>query len=270
MNIWDGSKNDTTNYKAEKYIQINSCEFQSVPAGFTVIRENGRYDYHILLVDSGELEVICNNETKIIKKGNFVIYNPNEKQYYKSITATSSLWIHFGGTFIEEILNSYSIKSGIYMANYSISIFEIFSNLIRQFNQPNSKKIADGTLLILLAYISDAINEKHHSEIPESISEIITYINRNYNKQLTIEDLSRKAGYSQSRFSHLFKEVTSMTPLAYCNNIRLTNAKELLTGTSHSIGDISLSCGFEDQLYFCRIFKKKYGISPSEYRRKNI
>lgn len=92
----------------------------------------------------------------------------------------------------------------------------------------------------------------------------------NYNKQFTIEYLAEKAGYSKSRFAHLFKEITNMTPLSYRNDVRLTNACELLTGTNHSIGNIALSCGFEDPLYFCRIFKKKYGISPSEYRNQSI
>ena len=270
MDIWDGDKYDSTNHETEKYLQINSCGFQNSSAGWTVVREKGRYDYHLLLVNSGELEVKCADKCTILKKGNFVIYKPGEKQYYKSISKTSYLWMHFGGTSVDEILRSYSLDSGIYLTEYNMSIFSVYLDLIMNHNQPNLKNFANGMFLILLTHISNMLKEVHNTKIPESISEVITYININYNKQLTIKDMSKKAGYSQSRFAHLFKESTNMTPLAYCNNIRLKNACEMLTGTNCSIGDVALKCGFEDQLYFCRVFKKKYGISPSEFRRKNV
>lgn len=270
MYIWDGNKLDTTNCQIKKYLQINSCGFQCTPAEWTVVREKGRYDYHILLVNSGEIEVQCAGRSQILKKGNFVIYKPGEKQYYTSISEASSFWVHFGGTSVDEILSSYSLDSGIYLTEYSMTVFSTYSSLIRQFNQPNLNNLANGTLLLLLAYISNMVKETHKTKISESISGIITYINMNYNKPLTIEELSEKAGYSKSRFAHLFKEITNMTPVAYRNDIRLRNACEMLTGTSHSICEVALSCGFEDQLYFCRVFKKKYGVSPGEYRRKSV
>lgn len=269
MTIWDGNTYDLTNHKTEKYLQINSCGFQRVPAEWTVVREKGRYDYHLLLVNSGELEVSCADKCKILKKGNFVVYKPEEKQYYKSISETSSFWIHFGGTAVDEILSSYSLDNGIYLTEYNMTVFSTYSNLIRQYNQPNLRNYTNGTLLILLAYISNMVKETHCKKIPEAISEIITYINMNYNKQHTIEELSQRVGYSKSRFLHLFKEITNMTPLTYLNDIRLRNACEMLMGTSHSIGEVARSCGFEDQLYFSRVFKKKYNISPGEYRRQN-
>ena len=269
MDIWDGNKKDTTNYKTDKYLQINSCGFQHLSAGWTVVREKGRYDYHLLFINSGKIEVCCREETQILTKGNFVVYKPGERQYYASKTGTDSLWLHFGGAAAEEILKSFELEGGIYTADYSISVFETYSNLIRQFNQPQLKKLANGTLLTLLAHISDAVKNISAAENAEAISEILTYINMNYNKKLTIEELSKRAGYSKSRFSHLFSELLHTTPLSYQKDIRLTNACELLSGSKHSIGEVARSCGFEDQLYFCRVFKKKYGISPSEYRRKD-
>lgn len=270
MYIWDGDKLDSTNHKTEKYLQINSCGLQNLSAGWTVVREKGRYDYHLLLVNSGELEVECADKCTILKRGNFVIYKPGQKQCYKAISETSYLWMHFGGTSADEILSSYSLDNGLYLTEYNMTVFSAYSYLIQQYNQPNLRNYTNGTLLILLAHIANMVKDAHTKKIPEAISEIITYINMNYNKQHTIEELSQKVGYSKSRFSHLFKEITSMTPLTYLNDIRLRNACEMLMGTTYPIGEIALCCGFEDQLYFCRVFKKKYNISPSEYRRKSM
>ena len=175
MYIWDGNKNDTTNCKTEKFLQINSCGFQYTPAGWAVVRKKGRYDYHLLLVNSGELEVAYDDKCKILKKGNFVIYKPEEKHYYKSISETSSFWMHFGGTAVDEILSSYSLDTGIYMTEYNMTVFSTYSDLIRQYNQPNLRNYTNGTLLILLAHIANMVNEAHIKKIPEAISEIITH-----------------------------------------------------------------------------------------------
>ena len=177
MYIWDGDKYDSTNHKTEKYLQINSCGLQNLSAGWTVVREKGRYDYHLLLVNSGELEVECADKCTILKRGNFVIYKPGQKQCYKSISETSYLWMHFGGTSADEILSSYSLDNGLYLTEYNMTVFSTYSNLIRQYNQPNLRNYTNGTLLTLLAYISNMVKETHCKKIPEAISEIITYIN---------------------------------------------------------------------------------------------
>ena len=95
---------------------------------------------------------------------------------------------------------------------------------------------------------------------------ILTYINSNYNKQITLEELANKSGYSKSRFSHIFSEVTGTTPIKYQNDLRLKISCEMLLSTKASITDIAYGCGFNDPLYYSRIFKKKYNLSPTEYR----
>ena len=98
------------------------------------------------------------------------------------------------------------------------------------------------------------------------ITKVLTYINVNYNKQLTLDELSEKVGYSKSRFSHIFLDIVGMSPIKYMNDIRLKNSCELLHSTNLTIAEIAQSCGFNDPLYFSRIFKKKYKISPKQYR----
>ena len=270
MVIWNGNENDSTDYKVDTCLQINSCGFQHMPANWTVIREKGRFDYHILLVEGGELEVFCGDNTQILQRGSFVVYRPGEKQCYTSKAKASSLWLHFGGTAVDEFLNSFGLDGGIYKADFSMNVLEAYSTLIRQFNQPALKKFVPGTLLTLFAHLSDAASHVSMIKTPEVIVEILAYINMNYNKKLTIDELAKRAGYSKSRFSHLFSETVHTTPLAYQKSIRLTNACELLSGTGSTIGEIAQSCGFQDQLYFCRVFKNKYGVSPSEYRKCRV
>lgn len=264
--IWDGNIKDTTNFVTDKYLQINSCGFQNVQANYTLMRKKGRRDYHILLINDGECRALHNGKSYTLQRGNLVIYAPFEEQmqFYKA--EASTLWCHFSGSITKELFASCNITSGVYFIKPSEAVFTSFSTLIQRFHQPNHRGIANSSLLELIYNISSAITDSEQKDYSDIIAPILTYINANYNKQLSLDELALKSGYSKSRFSHIFSEVTGTTPIKYQNNIRLKNSCEMLTSTSLTIAEIAYSCGFSDPLYFSRIFKKAYGVSPSMYR----
>ena len=70
-------------------------------------------------------------------------------------------------------------------------------------------------------------------------------------------------------FSKVFKEESGLNFIEYLTNIRIDKAKELLDSTSLSIKEICVSCGYTDPNYFSRSFKKKVGVTPTEYKEKN-
>ena len=128
------------------------------------------------------------------------------------------------------------------------------------------KKFANVFFLELIYRLSDVITKADSGDKQDIIMPVLTYINANYNKQLSLDELAQKSGYSKSRVSHIFAEVMYTTPVKYQSEIRLRAAGEMLSATTLSVTEIALSCGFSDPLYFSRLFKKRYGISPSEYR----
>jgi len=71
---------------------------------------------------------------------------------------------------------------------------------------------------------------------------------------------------SYSKFRQAFKKSTGLSPNQYYLNIRLNKAKELLTSTSLNINEIAYHTGFESIFYFSKLFKKKNGVSPKDYR----
>lgn len=265
MSVWDGNAKDTTDCISEKFLQINSCGFQNALPDFTVIRKKGRCDYHILLMNSGRCEVRYGDKTYTLMPGNLVVYPPGEAQKYSFLTEGSSLWCHFTGTIVKELLDSCNIKGGVYCLRQSKAVLEAYSHMIQQFHQPGREKHANAALLQLIYHISDAANGADRQAQSDSISPILTYMNANYQKPITLAELAEKAGYSKSRFSHLFSEITGTTPKQYLNNVRLQVSCELLS-TGLTVAEIADRCGFNDPLYYSRIFKKKYGLSPTEYR----
>ncbi|MCC8152268.1 MAG: AraC family transcriptional regulator [Lachnospiraceae bacterium] len=117
---------------------------------------------------------------------------------------------------------------------------------------------------MLLDRYKDALIHPLH----RSIYETMYYIDQNYSSHLTLQNLSEKVHLSPSYFCHLFKENTGMSFMDYLTNVRLDHAKEYLADTDYSVAHISELVGYRDSRYFSRIFSKKTGISPSDFRRQ--
>ncbi len=96
------------------------------------------------------------------------------------------------------------------------------------------------------------------------------YIEENYNKDISLDEVSRKVDISPYYFSKLFKEETGVNFIDYLTNIRIEKAKKLLLYSDMNIKNICLDIGYSDPNYFSRIFKKQVGLTPTEFREMNI
>ena len=106
----------------------------------------------------------------------------------------------------------------------------------------------------------------HSPKIPE-LAKI--YIHENFSERITIKDICKSLGCSKSALLSTFKSEYGITVNSYLCNIRIDEAKRLLTSTSLSICDIADKIGFYDQSYFSKVFSQKVGITPTDYRREN-
>lgn len=97
----------------------------------------------------------------------------------------------------------------------------------------------------------------------------ITYFNTNYNRAINVEEYASSIGMSISWFIRSFKKYTGSTPIQFITSLRMTNAQVLLETTSYSINEIAGIVGYNNPLYFSRLFHKQKGCSPSEYRARN-
>lgn len=98
------------------------------------------------------------------------------------------------------------------------------------------------------------------------VDKAIAFMNSNYAKRITIEDLAGKVNLSPGHFSKLFKSITGETPIDFLNMLRLQKARIMLMNRDESITDIAIQCGFSTSSYFSSCFQEKYKMSPSAYR----
>jgi AraC-like DNA-binding protein len=100
-------------------------------------------------------------------------------------------------------------------------------------------------------------------------AELAAFIEQNYNKNLTVSELSQRLGFSERHFSRIFTSVYGTSPIEYVMKLRLDHSRELLKNKKLNITDVAIHCGFEDSNYFTRQFKKYYGITPSQFKKSS-
>lgn len=98
------------------------------------------------------------------------------------------------------------------------------------------------------------------------ILEVFSYMESHLHQPLDIKVLSPVFGYSREHFTRIFRKTTGLSPGRYLCNLRLERAKQLLRSTDDSLDQIASNSGLNNSNYLCRIFRKKFGITPSQYK----
>lgn len=116
---------------------------------------------------------------------------------------------------------------------------------------------------------SSSYVNKYDDSTCERIKKVTDYIHENYHGSLKIKDVSDLINMSESTFSHFFKKRTHRSFSDFVHDIRVGNATRLLIGSEKSIAEIGYECGFNNLSNFNRVFKKKKGCTPSDFK-KNL
>ena len=129
----------------------------------------------------------------------------------------------------------------------------------------------------LCAWISTALNEfielVYSSQDAKKVTQIrptINYIDANYDKPITLTEIAKASCLSVSRLAHIFKEQMGITIIDYLTGVRIKQAKQLLLATGQNCTEICFEVGYNNQSYFTRTFKEQVGMTPRQFRIKNL
>lgn len=116
--------------------------------------------------------------------------------------------------------------------------------------------------------LSDASfnNDQSYNYNSRRLEKAFDYMNNNYQKEINLKDIAKLVNMTEVSFSRFIKKRTGNTFIDSLNEIRLGHASRLLIDTTHSIAEISYSCGFNNISNFNRLFKKKKNCTPKEFR----
>ena len=115
-----------------------------------------------------------------------------------------------------------------------------------------------------------AENAYKDSLMSDMIDKAKEYIRSKFDQEIQLDDMALELNISKFYLSRLFKKFAGENMSQYITRLRIESSKELLASTNKRIKEISDICGFNDQNYFCKVFKKATGISPTDYRAVNF
>lgn len=248
---------------------------------YYISEDRGRIleEYQLLYITrgGGELETQHIKKTKINEGDMFLIfpgewhnYRPNKK------TGWNEFWISFNGTIADSWVKAgiISVEDPILHVGVNEDIIKLYNDAIDTAKEQTAhyQKLLSGLVLHILglAFISSA--RIQHINTFDNVAEIVNkakiilYDSLKDNNPISIPQLAEHLGMSYSNFRYLFRRYTGSAPAQYLMDIRINHAKELLSLTSQPIKNIALSLGFHTQDHFSSIFKRKIGVSPSQYR----
>lgn len=241
-------------------------------------RPKGRVDYQIIYIASGighfHFDSV-KNET-IVPAGNIVLYRPKEFQKYEYYgeDKTEVYWIHFTGSDVKNILRRYGFEDNkrVFPVGISMEYERIFKRTIMELQRQQTHYEEMLTLLLrhLLIAFERELKCEHiikNEYLDREMDIAATYFNENYNLDINIDDYAHSRGMSISWFIRNFKNYTGQTPMQFIVSLRINNAQILLETTDYPINEIASIVGYENQLYFSRLFRKQKGCSPSQYRK---
>ena len=241
-------------------------------------RPRGRLDFQLLYIASGKAHFHFGDKEEIVTAGHMVLYRPKEPQKYEYYgeDKTEVYWVHFTGKDVSNILRSYglTLDKKVFYCGSGIEYQTLFRNMIHElqmcrvdFELMLEMYLRQIFIMLHRYFLTTAKTESAH--VVEEIDKATLYFNEHYNEDISIDEYAENNHVSVSWFIRNFKHCTGITPMQYILTKRIYNAEILLQDPTYNVTEIAQIVGYDNPLYFSRIFKKAKGLSPSEYR-KNI
>lgn len=121
-------------------------------------------------------------------------------------------------------------------------------------------------ILFTMRYCGNTYVPENYTD--ERISDIVHYINENYNSIGDVESIAREFYISKYYLCRLFKKSLGISLISYLNTIKIRNACRMIKEGSTNLTEVAMRCGFNSSSYFCKVFNKETGMSPTDYRRR--
>lgn len=236
-------------------------------------------DYHIYFVSGGSIEIKNGASVYKLNRLEMIILKPSGRQEIISPKGTNYVHCIFSGRDAEEILLRLEFATDIvyqitpsYESGHSYLFFNKQIEYVISEHQKKKKYHELSVVCMFIEFLtlcSRHINTEMANHNIQYIKQAVSYIVANVHSDLNVAELTRRSHLSKSRFYALFKKYTGTSPLKFHNSYRLTAAADYLVIYDMKISDVSKKIGFQDPLYFSRLFKKEFGVSPSQYVKQN-
>ena len=268
----------------ENFVDLGLYQFgkeQCEPAHSFGPASRNHYLFHFVLSGTGKLmadNAKGETQTYQIKSGQGFMIFPRQITTYiaDQHLPWEYVWVEFDGLRAKEIveLAGLSLDNPVYRAHSKELREEMKKEMLYMAEHGEESPFhLIGHLYLFIDYMSrSSVSMRLSSEGRVRdfyIKEALTYIEQNFQNDISVEGIAKSCGLNRSYFGRIFKDAIGKSPKEFIMDYRMVKATELLKLTDLTIGDIGNAVGYPNQLHFSRAFKHTYGMSPREWRNKN-
>lgn len=252
-------------------LNIEAYNFRGIMQKFP----NHFHEYYVIgFIESGQRYLSCKNKEYTIETGDLILFNPNDNHTCETIDGRTLDYrcINIQPNVMKkatcEITGNkylpYFTETVLFHNDLVFSLRELHLMMMQEEKDFKKEEIF---LFIIEQLIAEYANEIHVAVTQESNTEIkavCDFLENNYMKNITLNDLSALTGLSKYYLIRSFTKQKGISPYSYLETIRISNAKKLLE-LGISPLDVALQTGFTDQSHFTNFFKKFIGLTPKQY-----
>lgn len=262
-------------YNTHYYATVNGCLFQTwkVRNHFSCTDTPRRFDLLLYLRDCRATFSMISGETFCASQGD-IVYMPMGARYNLEITDRKN---ETAGTFGINF-SLYNSDGDPFVVSDKPLIFKVsntsyFYDLFSRMSKISDARLTSNARLKSIFYeiVASLCETQEHSRTTERefkiIEKGIVYLENDHKLEKSVADISAMCSVSENYFRRLFKEYSGISPKEYILRAKIDKAKSRLYEDNIPISEIAEICGFPDTAYFCRVFKKKTGLSPLSYRK---
>ncbi len=211
-----------------------------------------------------------------VKAGTMILLFPGEwHSYYPDPeTGWDEYWVGFRGTHIDRRVEKhfFSIEEPLHQIGVSSTIVGLYEDIMKYSEEEKAgyQQIISSIVLHILGavYYKDRNNTLSNTMEVNIINRARILMKDKIGSSSSPEEIAEELGVGYSRFRRMFKDYTGVSPAQYQAQLRISKAKEMLTGSQRNISEIAYELCFENAGQFSTFFRKKVGITPSEFRRR--
>lgn len=248
------------------YVELAGITYPN--ANYDIRRENSHiYVLEYVIAGSGTVEI--EGKTFHPSQGDVYLLPRGSSHHYFASREDpfQKIWMNVNGDLCAQLIQLYRISGQYYFENVEVyDLFEKFLNICKN-RGADLKSLYDQCGLVFLEIVQRL---SRHIEKKTAVNELADqakdFCDRNIYQKITIGDVAKHVGLSDSQLNRLFKQQFGSTVYAYILSSKIGTAKSLLRGTSMSVSEIAFLLKFSDEHYFTNIFKQKTQMTPTQFR----
>lgn len=238
---------------------------------------NHFHDYYVIgFIEGGKRHLWCKDKEYDLSEGDFVLFNPRDNHYCSPMNKGSfdyraiNIPVRVMNQAVKDITGKQYVphftQNVVYQCDMTKSLSDLYNTIIHKAAKLEKEEAFFFLLEQILQEYSVPFENVDTAEPNEQIKMLCHYMETNFEKNITLDELLSMTHFSKSHLLSSFTKQIGVSPYRYLQTIRLGKAKEFL---EHGISPIEVSdmAGFSDQSHFTNFFKEFIGLTPKQYQR---